>query len=308
MRWLRRAVPLTFRGAFLAVLAAAAFAEGILRADLAGLFWGASFLLVPLYFLAAGHLLRIALRRRRSSASTVLAVHLAASGLAPGEEATAHVRAELPRWFAPGLTVRLALPLTWKDRRLDEVQARLAPGRNERDIRFAAVQRGVYRCTEAVLEVGDVLGFTVNRLAVPLCETLTVFPAVCEPRAFPWAAQEGGESPARRRRRRRTEDLLEARKYVPGDDVRKLNWKVFAHMDQLFAAGLPPAAAPRHDSQFPGPGLPGRRVPRQARRVLRLRRIGAPRAAGGPVARGSRPPRVPQLHGGIPGRAPRAPR
>jgi uncharacterized protein (DUF58 family) len=92
----------------------------------------------------------------------------------------------------------------------------------------------VYRSTEAFLEVGDVLGFTANRLAVPLCETLTVFPTLSEPRAFPWAAQEGGESLTRRRRRRRTEDLLEVRTYVPGDDVRKLNWKVFAHMDQLF--------------------------------------------------------------------------
>ena len=36
------------------------------------------------------------------------------------------------------------------------------------------------------------------------------------------------------RRRRRSEELLEARKYYPGDDVRRLNWKVFAHMDELF--------------------------------------------------------------------------
>jgi uncharacterized protein (DUF58 family) len=35
-------------------------------------------------------------------------------------------------------------------------------------------------------------------------------------------------------RRRRSEELLEARKYYPGDDVHKLNWKVFAHMDELF--------------------------------------------------------------------------
>jgi hypothetical protein len=35
-------------------------------------------------------------------------------------------------------------------------------------------------------------------------------------------------------RRRRSEELLEARKYYPGDDVRRLNWKVFAHLNELF--------------------------------------------------------------------------
>jgi uncharacterized protein (DUF58 family) len=35
-------------------------------------------------------------------------------------------------------------------------------------------------------------------------------------------------------KRRRSESLLEVRKYYPGDDVRRLNWKLFAHMDELY--------------------------------------------------------------------------
>ena len=224
----------TRRGLALASLAALAFAAGALRADLAGLFWGSSFLLVPLYGIAAGQVLRLLLRRRRDSQSGILTVHLPSSGLVPGEEAAAHLRAELPRSFAPGLTVRFLLPLSWQERRLDCIAARLSPGKTDRDIPFRAGQRGVYRSEKAFLEIGDVLGFTASRLPIPVRETLTVFPAQRESRALQRPLEEGGDAVVHLRRKRRAEDLLEVRKYFPGDDVRKLNWKLFAHLDQLF--------------------------------------------------------------------------
>ncbi len=233
-RRLRAIIPLTLRGLLLEAAAAAAFAEGVLRADLAGLFWGAGFLLVPLYFLVAGHLLRAAMRRRSRGRPGFIQASLPAVVPSPGEEAWAHARVELPRWFAPGLTVRLLLPLSWHERRMDGVQARLEPGRNEKQVLFRPARRGTYRATEAVLETGDVLGFTANRLAVPLEEALAVLPAVVGREAPRRTAAQGGDSAARQRRRRRSEELLEARKYVPGDDPRRLNWKVFAHLDQLF--------------------------------------------------------------------------
>jgi hypothetical protein len=46
--------------------------------------------------------------------------------------------------------------------------------------------------------------------------------------------EQSDESAVESRRRRRSEELLEARKYYPGDDVRRLNWKVFAHLNELF--------------------------------------------------------------------------
>lgn len=225
---------LTRRGFFITGLAALALLLGALRADLAGLFWGSSFLLVPLYAIAAGQLLRLALRRRRDSQSGILTVHLPSSGLAPGDEAAAHLRAELPRLFAPGLTVRFHLPLAWQRRRLDSIALGLAPGRTDRDIPFRVVDRGLYRTEKAFLEVGDVLGFTAARLPVPVRETLAVYPALRGLDALRRPIEEGGDAITHLRRKRRAEDLLEVRKYFPGDDVRKLNWKLFAHLDQLF--------------------------------------------------------------------------
>jgi uncharacterized protein (DUF58 family) len=44
----------------------------------------------------------------------------------------------------------------------------------------------------------------------------------------------GGEQIKDTRRRRRSKDLLEIRKYFPGDDIRRINWKVYAHLNELF--------------------------------------------------------------------------
>jgi uncharacterized protein (DUF58 family) len=230
----RHAGPLTLPGLLLAAVAAAALVEGIFRADLAGLFWGAGFLLVVAYFLAAGLVIRARLSRAHRRRPGFLRISLPPVVQAPGEEASAHLRIEIPRLLLPGLTTRLALPLSWNAHGMDCVQARLRPGRNETAIAFRPPRRGIYRSRAAVLEEADVLGLTSWRLPVPLEESLAVLPAVPArdaPRHQPTA---GGDSASRLRRRRRSEELLEVRKYTPGDDPRRLNWKVFAHLDQLF--------------------------------------------------------------------------
>jgi len=230
--WL--AVPLSPTGIALLALAAGLLAAGIARADLAGLFWGSSFLLVELYFLAASQACRLLIRRKRASTPGFLSVLLPPAGLYPGDPATARLSVQLPRSFPPGFSVRFSLPLRWHARRLDSVAARLAPGRNERAIPFTAGARGAFRSVHAVLEIRDALGVTSNLLPVPVSESMTVFPSLASADRLARAMEEGGEATEYTRRRRRSEELLETRKYYPGDDVRRLNWKIFAHINELF--------------------------------------------------------------------------
>ncbi|HYW85786.1 MAG TPA: DUF58 domain-containing protein, partial [Spirochaetia bacterium] len=232
-RLARAVFPFTIRGLLILVLSLLILAAGLLRADLAALFWGSSFLLFSAYALAAGHVFRLSIRRQVARPE-LLSVILPAAGIFPGAETEAHITLHLPRAFPPGVGVTLRLPLAWHERRIDAVTVRLAPGRNERTIAFSARCRGAYASTEAVFEVRDLLGFTAHRLSVPLRETLTVFPAlspVPEASAF---MEQAEDSAVYAPRRRRSEELLEARKYYPGDDVRRLNWKVFAHLNELF--------------------------------------------------------------------------
>jgi len=229
----RAVFPFSLRGFLLTLLAAALLALGLFRADLAALFWGASFILYALYALTGSHLARLSLRRRRTSDPELVSIVLPSSGLQPGRAGEALLSARLPRSLPPGFFVRFSLPLHWHDRVLRSVTSRLGHGRTETSVRFRAARRGLYRSEAANLEIQDVLGFTANLLPVPLAESLAVFPS---PSAEgPWRLLTEGDNPAASRStRRRSEELLEVRKYYPGDDVRRLNWKVFAHSRELF--------------------------------------------------------------------------
>lgn len=225
--------PLTLRGLCILLLSATLLAAGVVRADLAALFWGSSFLLFTLYSLIVGHVFRLSLRRRRTRAPDFLSCVLPANGVPPGETAEAHAAVLLPRAFPPGFSVRLSLPLVWHERRIDSVAVRLSPGDNRPTVAFSPLQRGVFASDAAVLEARDLLGFTSHRLAVAQQESLTVFPAVRKVDPTQLVLEQADEA-ALSARRRRSEELLEARKYYPGDDVRRLNWKVYAHTDELF--------------------------------------------------------------------------
>jgi uncharacterized protein (DUF58 family) len=229
----RSIVPLSARGLGISALAAVILAAGVLRADLAALFWGASFLLYAVYALTASHLFRLGLSRRSRSPG-FLSLSLPAGGRSPGEESEAHIGVRVPRAFPPGFALRVTLPLAWQERRIDEVTARLSPGPNERLLKFTPRFRGTYTSREAQLEMRDILGFTMNRLPVAQRESLTVLPSLLPAEDLMRFMEPADQSTVYARSRRRNEELLEARKYYPGDDVRRLNWKVFAHLDELF--------------------------------------------------------------------------
>ena len=231
-RLTRSLFPLTARGALILVLAAGVLTAGIARADLAGLFWGSSFLLVTLYALVAGHLFLFSARRRKTAES--ISFHLPAGGLDPDDDTEAVIAARLPRAFPPGFSVLLALPLSWHTRKIEGIRLSMRPGTSQTRVAFRAAHRGVYRGSGAALEAYDVLGLTAHRLAFPRQDTVTVYPQVRRARELLGLVEQTDEATVDSRRRRRSEELLEARKYYPGDDVRRLNWKVFAHMDELF--------------------------------------------------------------------------
>ncbi len=231
----RRVFPLSPRGLAILLIACAVLAVGVARADLAGLFWGSSFLLYTLYALLAGHLFRLSLRRRRISLpEDALRIDLQAAGLEPGEDSEAVVSSQLPRAFPPGFSVHLSLPLSWHERRIDGIRARLPGGSQVTRVSFRAGYRGAYAGSAAVLEAHDVLGLTAHREHFPRQDSLVVFPGSRPGREMANLVEQTDEAAADSRRRRRSEELLEARKYYPGDDVRRLNWKVFAHLDELF--------------------------------------------------------------------------
>jgi uncharacterized protein (DUF58 family) len=206
---------------------------GAARMELGALIWGSAFVLLALYALAGGHLTRRTLRRHIGRTLEALDFRLPVDGLFPGDEGTAEVVSELPRVAVPGFQVRFEASLRWQERPPFRLVAVLPPGRHRSTLVFRAPPRGLYRSETVCLDVRDVLGFTRSELVVPLAEQLRVFPAV-RPEELKISPRNGGEELLQRLKRRRSDELLEVRKYYPGDDLRRIHWKLFAHVKELF--------------------------------------------------------------------------
>jgi uncharacterized protein (DUF58 family) len=235
-----RLVPLTWRGGFFVVVSLTLFLFGILRIELAALLWGSGFFLLNLYTLAGNQFCRWLIRKHFAARLEAVDCTLPARGLFPSEagseaaQGEAEVKVELPGRLPPGLRVHFALSLCWQDRAPLRLETRLEPGRNERRLGFRVQKRGLYKSRRAEIVVTDLLGFSRSVLHLPLAEQVRVLPPLRQPADWSDLGQEGGEEVEKLVRLKRSEELLEARRYFPGDDLRKINWKLFAHLDELF--------------------------------------------------------------------------
>jgi len=230
---LSRLLPLTPWGALLTAVGAALFTCGVVRGELASLAWGSSFLALCLYSLAGSQLYGLLLRRHLRREPDPVDCTLPALGVFPAQEAEAHIRAEMPRAAVPGFRLQLLLALRFQGRPPLLLRCPLQRGSTSRTVHLPCPHRGSYASSRALIVVADRLGFTRGLCSLPLQETLRVYPALLPESALRPATREGGRR-QRRSRPRPSQELLEVRRYFPGDDIRRLHWKVFAHTRELF--------------------------------------------------------------------------
>jgi uncharacterized protein (DUF58 family) len=202
--------------------------------ELAALLWGSAFTLLALYCLAASRITLWILRRYFTKVPDPVDFTLPTDGVFPQSSARAEVKADIPRRTTPGMKIGFEISLIWLGRESLLLRTDLVGGRNRKTIDFSPPYRGSYLGREAHITVRDLLGFTRSFVLIALTERLRVYPSVQPEQSRRPPSQEGGEEEKKKRRRRRSEELLEIRKYFPGDDIRKVHWKVFAHTSELF--------------------------------------------------------------------------
>ena len=207
---------------------------GALRMELAAILWGSAFTLLAVYSLLANRIMQWVLRRFFEKVPDPVDFTLPAAGVFPRSPTTAELNAELPRHRAPGIKIRFEILLHWPGRDPLRLSSDLRGGRNRHVFEFSPSHRGCYQSREVQIVLSDLLGFTRFPVALALAEQLRVLPAVQPEAARRPPSLEGGQEQKRGRRQRRSEELLEVRKYFPGDDIRKVHWKVFAHTSELF--------------------------------------------------------------------------
>jgi hypothetical protein len=144
----------------------------------------------------------------------------------------------------PGVLIRYALELSTKDgRRLNHI---FDPDFLEKDMSaFNAPDRGAYYGERDRLLVFDILGLFRAAIAVPqrAGPRLLVMPqAAGQP--LPLTMQSGGVERRTDPHFLRTDDLIDHRPYVPGDDPRRINWKLYGHAGGLFVREGEPEPPP----------------------------------------------------------------
>jgi hypothetical protein len=144
----------------------------------------------------------------------------------------------------PGILIRYALGLSTKDgRRLDHF---FDPDFLENNISpFNAPERGAYYGEQDRLLVFDILGLFRAAIIVPQIPgpRLLVMPQAAE-QAPLLSVQSGGAKQRTGPRFLRTDDLIDHRPYVPGDDPRRINWKLYGHAGDLFVREGEPEPPP----------------------------------------------------------------
>lgn len=239
-----RLLPFTPRGGFFFFLSAGFLLAGLLRRDLAALLWGSAFQLLDLYCLAGSHLIRARAGRYLAGRGSALDVRFSSRALFAGEEGAAELRSDLPRLLVPGFQLHYRQVFAGPDRPSIRLSCALPAGRFARRLRFPTPHRGEYRSPGAALQAVDLLGFTRSEVRVPGEERIRVQPAARRPAEPASRIPAAGGRPTAVRRRRPSEELFEVRRYMPGDDPRRLSWKLYAHLGELYLrvgeAGPPP--------------------------------------------------------------------
>lgn len=83
------------------------------------------------------------------------------------------------------------------------------------------------------LLIRDIFGFTEYCIKINFCHTINIQPYFLSEIEIPISASEGGDQIIQSIKKINSTDFFDNRKYYPGDDIRRINWKIFAHSNEL---------------------------------------------------------------------------
>lgn len=228
-------------GIFILLIILLSFIAGNIRGEMSLTLTGAVFLAVWIYSLAATLLLALIHFRRAHDIS----IRLVPEKIVCGEwtqvffsENRETARGKTFFQF-PGILVRCRVLLETKDGR--RIAFDFKP-EHKTDIsaqeNFQADKRGAYFSDYDEFAVFDILGFFRFAYRIPCGNSagsgarLLVSPHSAED--YIAVQAKGGKSERHGAPIERTDEHIDHRPYVPGDDLRRINWKLFSHGGELF--------------------------------------------------------------------------
>ena len=94
-------------------------------------------------------------------------------------------------------------------------------------------RHGKFVLKEFVVRFRDIFGLTELDIKTTCVKTVCVQPYFSDEIKIPIFAENGGDVAIRKTAKENSTDFFENRKYFPGDDPRRINWKVYARFNEL---------------------------------------------------------------------------
>ena len=216
------------RGILFLIASTTAVLTGFLTDNLTLLYTGSSFLILLAGSILGGGIIKSAWKRRYSERSVNFDLPL--HGLYPDIQTSAYLT--VPGTFpSPGFVLRFKARFQGPHDRSLRLQDRIVARKQE--IPFQAPKRGRYLCVQAAICIDDMVGFTSTHIDLSPSFGFTVYPRATATETMP-VIPKAGVGQERISGKRKGDELLELRKYYPGDDVRRINWKLYSHVQELF--------------------------------------------------------------------------
>jgi uncharacterized protein (DUF58 family) len=227
-------------GLLLLVIALLSLLAGFLRYELVLTLLGAVLLAVLVYsFLAI--LVLVLLHGKRSGFPSA---RMSPESAPAGKQGAVLYAGEEKFFRLPGILIRYELRFFTKDGRMlhhifdpDALKHNLSP--------FTVPKRGAYYGPQDKLLILDIFGFFLAAFALPQepgARFLSLPQAAEKPAAIEF--HSGGAEQRTGPHFLRTDNLIDHRPYVPGDDPRRINWKLYSHAGDLFVREGEPEPPP----------------------------------------------------------------
>ncbi|MDR0315660.1 MAG: DUF58 domain-containing protein, partial [Treponema sp.] len=224
-------VPRTM-GIFILLIIVLAFIAGAVRRELALTLTGAVFLVLWVYCLLMTLILALIHRRRSRRVSIRISPREIAAGRSTEILYSEGEGMSRAMFQVPGIVIRCRLLLSTADGR--RVTHDFDPAVDLSKI-VTIYKRGAYFSTHDEFAVFDILGFFRFAWLIPAesgARLLASPPAADEAPAINARAGDSNQKPEFSFQR--TDNLIDHRPYVPGDDPRRINWKLYGHGGELF--------------------------------------------------------------------------
>jgi len=231
-------IHLTLRGLILGALSILLATVGICRKELASILWGLGMGSLWVCALVFSSFASTLLYRKKDHLLRHLTLTHPTGYLFAGTPLTFQVSlpASLLRGFnrIPCVLLRFCYRVTACKGRTYSWATRIDPKDPSFTLTPPPPQRGDYRGPVGYLQVEDCFGFCKLEMPLPEEEHLLILPAPYPASILPTLPERGGLRIREHRFPTTSLEELEIRKYQPGDDIRRLHWKLYAHSGELF--------------------------------------------------------------------------